>query len=652
MTKNSGNGDASAQAYTDPQTGKKIVYADNVPALLRGDLTLTPEEGSRIATLQRLLDDHPFRLAERGAEDWNLWVKARHKQWLVRESRGDTLHVALRPTEGGPGQDDFFDKNGIDFTKGRPANKDGLFEMPVSNFAGFVFPFPVSFQNASFGGDAGFGGARFGGVAGFSEARFGGVAGFSGARFGGVAEFEKASFGGTAKFDKASFGGDVWFDGASFVGNAGFHEASFDGVAGFEKASFGRNVRFHKANFGRDAVFGEARFSGDARFIGASFGGSALFEKARFGGNAGFVGASFGGDAWFSGAWFGGDAGFNRASFGGEALFREAEFAGGSAFIDSRFRQFSDFSRSRFLEAPRFDHSSFVEATNFENANFLDGGVFYGTVFKSSARFKNSSFGVSKTLHPKIQTPGAKKADKTSQKAGGWSVEFDRAYKEKMGETGQFVMPDFGDTIFAKPPDLETINYSLPDWPDLSVSGWFSRFFHWKNRDLYVEDPETARRIRSLQVVADEGHHHWRVHELFRKELYARCGHVSEASTLREIAMINAFELFSKCGLSFWRPMRWLGLFWLPFFMLLYGMVAGLTGSELMSGGFWELFSYSAANSLPFLGLFKGVESEAVTYLFHDADGIPYWLSVLHNLIATIHIFFALLAIRNYFKLG
>ena len=121
--------------------------------------------------------------------------------------------------------------------------------------------------------------------------------------------------------------------------------------------------------------------------------------------------------------------------------------------------------------------------------------------------------------------------------------------------------------------------------------------------------------------------------------------------------MINAFELVSECGLSFWRPMAWLGLFWLPVFMVFYAIAANFSFSDILTASFWRrdlgyLFSFSAANSLPFLGLFKGIENDAVQHLFHLPKNIPYWLSVWHNLIATIHIFFALLAIRNYFKLG
>ena len=82
--------------------GKPVYYAKNVPDLLRGDLTLTGAEQARIPALQALFDDHQLKLAERGADDWNLWVKANRRQ--VVGARGAQWHApcSFAPHRGQP----------------------------------------------------------------------------------------------------------------------------------------------------------------------------------------------------------------------------------------------------------------------------------------------------------------------------------------------------------------------------------------------------------------------------------------------------------------------------------------------------------------------------------------------------------------------
>lgn len=632
--------------YIDPETGKKIIYAENVPALLRGELSLSPEEEARIPALQALFDEHPLKLAERGGDDWNLWVKATHERWLVRDTKGETLHVALQLFEDEIGEADFFDKYGIDFTKALKVNGNGLFDMPVSDFSSFVFPCPVSFKKASFGGMAVFDGASFGGDAWFEGARFDGGAKFMQARFGGDADFGKASFGGDAVFYKASFGGEVGFSGASFFGDARFFGARFGGDARFSEASFGGDAVFNGARFGGDVEFDGASFGGDAGFSKAIFGGEAWFEEASFSGDATFYRASFGGDAGFNMVNFGGDAvfdqasfvgaaGFYTASFGGDAWFDEASFGGDAKFDGATFEATSIYRRAEFFWGASWNNSEFVKSATWGEAVFWQAADFQNCRFRASVDLDHATFGQTAKCEP-------------PKEYSNWPEKLQKAFDAApLVAPDSDTVPNFRGAEFVVAPNLGFTQVAIPPSRALALPPHERAFL--PDQAWRIADRDAGSKLRRLQELADKGHHAFAEKQFFRAELLCRRGH--EAHGL-ELVMINAFELISKCGLSFWRPMGWLALFWMPFFMLLYGMVAGLTWDDLTSGGLAELFSYSAANSLPFLGLFKGTESEAVTYLFHDADGIPYWLSVLHNLIATIHIFFALLAIRNYFKLG
>ncbi len=549
-----------------PEIGQKITYADTVPALLRGDLTLSP---MRQRYAQRLDEMTHLERAARGRLAWNLWVKATHARWLVRESRGDTLHVALKPTDGNPLQDDYFEKNGIDFTKGLTAGEDGLFDMPVSDFTGFVFPFPVSFTKASFGEIALFSGASFGGNAGFEEANFGGIGWFRGASFGGDAWFNEAKFGGIAVFSAASFGGD-----------AGFREASFGGDAGFEKASFGE-------------------------------------------------------DAWFSAAYFGGDAGFEKASFGGDAGFNEATFEAASTY-----------QRAVFFRGARWYDSEFAKSATWGKAVFWQEADFENSRFRASVDLDHATFG----QIAKGQPP-AGYAD--------WPLALRQAFDAAplVGPNSETV-PNFKGAEFVVPPDLGFTTVNVPPAPDFTPGGRgiahrlfgpFLRFFGRYPESYQIDDSAAAAKLRRLQELADKGHHAYAEKRFFRAELLCRRGH---EATAREIAMINAFELFSGCGLSFWRPISWwVGVF--AVFALVYGGFAGMFTGNYGVADYVHLINYTFSNATPVLGVIKASDSAAVQALF--IGGQPPWVTLLagvHNLVSTVFLFFALLAIRNYFKLG
>ena len=242
--------------------GKPVYYAKNVPDLLRGDLTLTGAEQARIPELQALFEDHPLKLAERGADDWNLWVKATADRWLAQEVHNGMPHVRLRPTEGNQfADDDFYAKNGIDFTEGLEANEEGRFDISVDTFDGFIFPCVISFKKATFSGDAGFDGATFSGDAGFD-----------GATFSGDAWFREATFSGTAGFDGATFSGDAGFDGAKFRSTLSYHRAAFFGGARWYDAEFAKTVQWNDASFWAGATFENSQFNAAVDLDGASFG--------------------------------------------------------------------------------------------------------------------------------------------------------------------------------------------------------------------------------------------------------------------------------------------------------------------------------------------------------------------------------------------
>jgi hypothetical protein len=174
-------------------------------------------------------------------------------------------------------------------------------------------------------------------------------------------------------FDVATFSGDAGFYDATFSGYAWFHSATFKGYAGFHSATFSGDAGFHSATFSGDAVFESATFSGDAGFHSATFSGDAVFESATFSGYAWFKSATFSGYAWFHSATFSGDAGFESATFSGDAWFNSATFSGYAVFNSATFGGDAEFNSATFKKRILFGKTIFENGANFHQAEVKDG---------------------------------------------------------------------------------------------------------------------------------------------------------------------------------------------------------------------------------------------------------------------------------------
>ena len=581
-------------SYVDSKTGKPVYHAKNVPEQIRGPLKLTPMRERYFKVIDSM--PHLTRL-QRGSQCWNRWVKVYADRWIDRYEDEQAFHLHWRPMD-----DVDADWRELDFHPNRPAqdsNKASAFDISELNADQAAFPCKVDFSNARFLGGA-------------------------------------------------------WFSGAEFQGGAWFSEAAFQG----------------------DANFGEAAFQGSAWFSGAEFQGGAWFSGAEFQGGAWFSGAEFQGSAWFGEAAFQGDANFGEARFAKKVSIKLAVFFRGANFIECTFENGADFSSSQFL----------------------------GQIGVSSARVKGHASFDHVWFGKNDETPKPMQYEQ-------WDEYVRSKYDAIQLTPDSMTVPDFKGAIFEVAPNLGYTN--VPDIPAPKwVWSWvkaklfgrlLSRF--WQQgvpvegeRPLYaIKDGDAAAKLRVLGELAARGHHHLAEKRFFRAELLARRGW--EAKNGYEVAMINAFELFSKCGLSFWRPVGWLirlmalcalamltsiqphlanmhgdewivaslcvGIvFWQPrwgligiglWFFLLYWQAGHWTFGGLSAHTLAQLSIYTGLNSLPVIGLASDGYAVASEYLFGKPDMVPLGVRVLaffQNAVSAVFIFFGLLAIRNYFKLG
>jgi hypothetical protein len=202
-----------------------------------------------------------------------------------------------------------------------------------SDFTGATFQGPavflrvsatkLSFELATFDGNAFFNRLKATGPVSFDYAEFSGTAGFVRASFGRRAGFKNASFGGPAAFTIASFSGPVDFEEADFSSDADFSSSMFSSEANFDAARFGSAAAFDGVTFEK-VIFTHARFEQGGSFIYSEFGGPAGFALTSSPGDMEFDGATFDDNATFATARYTGSTTFNRAEIDGDLNFDEA----------------------------------------------------------------------------------------------------------------------------------------------------------------------------------------------------------------------------------------------------------------------------------------------------------------------------------------
>jgi len=693
------NEQSEKQVYSDPITRKPIIYDDKVPPLLRGEIDITPMKQRYADILDRM---NPVDRAQRGRLGWNLWVKANYKRWLKRLDEGD--HIFIRPKYD---TDDGFDALKVDFRQNQKVSDTNRYEIAQSDFCGFVFPSKTFFRNAVFTNDVVFNDAFFSGSGLFENTHFDRKAKFNGVIFGttanfldtvfhGVVTFKGANFCDLAIFDGSQFNGThAWFDVEKFNGDTSFKSATFEAIAVFANTSFSQKAEFTDSNFANAATFKQVIFSGTTLFTNATFKEKASYENVTFSAHSDFSKVSFSKKAIYE-----------EVNFEGRTSFAEVKFLGSVSFKLTKFDEYLSFYKAAFFANYRFEGLDFkrsfscaqavflgnvswydcifARSSNWEECQFLGSTSFENSSYKGNANFDHTTFGIDKQSKRHINYEN-------------WSQDLQRRYDaaKNVDATSENI-PNFKGVTFKVAPNLGYTQIADPIAP-VTVNIWqqVGQFFGVAVHS--TEDPDASSKLRVLGELAARGHHQLAERRFFRTELLCRRGH--ETKGWREVAMINAFELFSGCGLQFWRPIEWLvrlmvlcaccymvallpvhaslvsgqwvvlGCFaglsvWRPkqmlpasigFFLLFYTLQGDAAFADILARTWGELFMYTGLNSLPVIGLSSDGYSVLSQHLFGEAHAVPVWvrfLAFVQNFISAIFLFFALLAVRNYFKLG
>jgi pentapeptide repeat protein len=440
----------------------------------------------------------------------------------------------------------------------------------------------------------------------------------------------------TIDFSHFNFGHRSNFSGCVFShlmderDSARFYQASFGDWTNFTGADFGRSVNFSKAVFGEYVRFTGSRFF-DANFSGATFGPAADFSGAIFLDRIEFCDAEFNGTAIFVGTTFGLKVDFSRTVFRGIARFDAMseqelfEYVRGVTSTwpkerkDKYLEQWSEIKIARpnsFLESSFFG-SRFHKEASFSEREFTQLTNFTGVVFGQPPNFGGCK-GTSD-----IDLYGAK-------------IRFS-------GFLGKYEIP----------------NWTLASAVALRLRALRTLADETKNhdleRDLYIEERKAERGI----LLAQYWREGWRT--LFSPRFYSHC---------IGITVMAAYWALADFGRAYLRPLVWLAASVFLFYWA-YSAVL-IPPSHTGSPGNFDraVWAFAISNAVPFVGALTLERDVKLTLLCGDRPTdaqqaaqmnrpvcvpIPgrrfQLLSLAQSIFSALCIFFAGLALRNYFKL-
>jgi hypothetical protein len=573
---------------------------------------------------------------------------------------------------------------GVNFEE--PRNED-------INFSKFQLGVGANFRDCRFGDRGNLIGATFGGRANFSRAAFGDDLCLVDATFGDNSSFRGATFGNAAHFNGATFAFGADFSDATFGDRADFSRAIFNGLPGFLRATFGDDADFTDAAFGDNATFTKATFKYRANFSGVTFGVVASFSGATFGAYADLSGATLGEGADLRAASFRDGASFSGATFGDAANLSGATFEVGASFSGATFGIGTSFSGATFGDGASFSGATFGDGASFSGATFGDEASFSGATFWGIADLTAKSIEELRELMkswPETPTLTDAKPDAFA------AVSFASAHFEGI--------VDFSGRNFSRRCDLTGAQFSQPPQFDdckgtsnINLYGSTIRFsgtikLLWLRciSPGWTTNSDVALRLRALRKLADETKNHDLERDLYIEERRAERGivvaeywHQGWTLVVKPkffthclwIAVMGGYWLLSDYGRSVVRPIVALVssvfVFYWAYVAVLQSVVVLESPNAAATRDFKDaVWAHAIANAVPFVGALT-LEKEVKTTLLCGgrADyratvppgGVPscvpisprrfQLITIGQSIFSAICIFFAGLALRNYFKL-
>ncbi len=365
-------------------------------------------------------------------------------------------------------------------------------------------------------------------------------------------DFRYCLFVGTADFDRVEVKGDLMFAGAVFLsrlqlanatiaGDLDFSECNVLGEVSLVKSRVGGKLQCSSSVFHAPCLFEGTTFTSPAQFSWCHFLDLVSFASVRFRGDASFVGNAFATDVTFTGRCYG-DLRCVDCDFEGSTTVAFMLFLGNVWFAACRFKQSAGFQNIRFRGKASFRNAVFRSDARFEVVGFCAEMEFHNTVFEDFADFTGCTFPVDAGAYQGAFR-GAdfrRNADFTIDGFTAWGVFIDTSFHQRL-LLSRHALTDARSFQTA---------FEAADRAAVAESSGNS-LLHAKAADRRFGELESA--FQALKQAMAQQQARLDEHRFYRLELLAR--RRSSASSRIERGIIRLYDLTSRCGTSFVRPL-------------------------------------------------------------------------------------------------
>lgn len=367
--------------------------------------------------------------------------------------------------------------------------------------------------------------------------------------------------------DHSAFLSTVWMKGVEVGGRLRMESCDFHGELTLVKARIEGETHCYSSTFHAPCLLEDTTFVADAAFAWCRFLDVAGLGGVRFRANGEWVENVFDTDFTVAGRCYGefrcvgnrfaAGAHFGFMCFRGDAWFAECRFEGFTRFQSLRFRRKVSLLNAVFRAEVTFQEARFRSDADFHNVVFEGRADLTGCAFSADARCYHGAF------------RGAdfrRNADVTIPKFHAWGAFIDTSFQQRLLLSRDAVRDD---QVFSRA--FEAAQRAAVLDADGSGSSYV-RAVDRRFGELEQAFQALKQAMAQQQARLDE-------HRFYRLELLAR-RRKSESSAV-ERGIIRTYDLTSRCGTSFVRP-----LIALAALVLVFGLgywVSTLSLSQLLT---------------------------------------------------------------------
>lgn len=369
--------------------------------------------------------------------------------------------------------------------------------------------------------------------------------------FAAFVDFDKLRVHGGLAFRRSTFLSTVWMKGVRVLDRLEMDQCDLHGELSLVQSRILGGIGCDRSVFHAPCLFEDSVFRSEAQFSWCRFLNIVSFASVRFRGAATFLETSFESDVTFTGRCHGDfKCVGNRFAAGLDLAFMQ--FRREAWFAESRFESHSRLQDVQFFGKTSFLNAVFAAEVSFQRVQFKAEVAFHHTVFEGRADLTGCEFPEdARCYHGAFRGADFRRnADFTIPSFTAWGVFIDTSFQQRL--------------LLARSAMQDSSSFDKA----FAAAGHAAAAESGRGRDgrVAAEDVrygELESAFQALKQAMAGQQARLEEHRFYRLELLAR--RRTSASSCIERGIIRLYDLTSRCGTSFVRPLVALAILMLVF---------------------------------------------------------------------------------------